>query len=162
MARVFKADIRRDTRCESCGTEYFYIQALEVTEGDSSRFDAKIEKAVATGVEAVPCPECGRLTAEMHRQRRRDLLVTLASVAGMAFAGLIVFGALEEGTLLYGLAILAGLAGIYYVLQLLAWPFAPRFKRKFAIRPGREDEAHPEAKARLEVWRAGQRPDASL
>jgi hypothetical protein len=153
MARKFKADIRRDVTCGSCSTPYFYFQALEVDEYDSSKFDAKVQDAIANGVGVAPCPRCGHMNDEMRKAHRKSLVTHIGGLALCAALLVIVFSVWSGGVVVYGLGILAGLGAIGYALMLLAWPFQPMLNKGDSVVEGEEDKASPEAREKLAAWR---------
>lgn len=156
MARQFKADIRRDTRCAQCSAGYYYFHAVEVDEGDSSTFEARIRDAVANGVGVAPCPVCGSLNPEMKAAHMKNLRTRLLGV--LASVALLLFGLmmLEQGALFFILLPAAGLSLIYYGVMTLIWFFEPNTNRKHSIQPGFEDKASEKAREQLAAWKAAQ------
>ena len=154
MKRVYKADVRRDTACGSCGTDYFYFDAIEVDDQNTDDFDAKILKEIQEGTGVVPCPKCGKMSKAMKSKWMKDglymLLGALACLGGLVLMVVV----LDGGVLLWGLGLLCllGLAGC--TLGLLAWPLTPWLGKDEAILPGEEDRAKPGARKKYEAWLA--------
>ena len=132
MGRTYKADVRRDVTCESCGAGYHYIHAVEVSEGDPDKFDAKIRKAVETGMDLVPCPACGKASAAMWQAFRGEIFKNGLIVAALLTAALLLLLMADtSGLLFYGLIIILSLAALGYVfllIQILLKPVVNRDK----------------------------------
>ncbi|WP_417490954.1 hypothetical protein [Maricaulis sp.] len=156
MGRKFKADIRRDVVCEDCDTGYFYFHDVEVDEGDSSKFDDKIRKAVETGVGVAPCPRCGHMNPEIRAAHLKSLWSHLGGLA--LTGGLLAFGLLmlDQGALMFVLLPLAGLGMLGFAGMLVSWPFQPAANRKHSLVPGEEDQASEEARTKFAAWQAAQ------
>lgn len=147
--------LRCDTTCESCGTDYFYIDEVEVKETDSTKYFEKLEKMRVEGTRVVPCPSCKKMSKTMWKRWFGEGVSMLFAAAACLGGLVLIMSLFDDGVvLLWGLGLIC-LAGLgLTVLGLLAWPFEPLINRGDAILPGREDEAKDDAKIRWMAWNA--------
>lgn len=158
MARQFKADIRRDASCRSCGTNFYYFHSLKIDEYDSEKFDAKVRDAVANSVGVAPCPACGSLNPEMRSAHQKALMGHLIG-AGVCLGVLgLAWLMLEQRALFYVLIPVVALALLGYLGAIGVWFFEPKLNRKHSIIPGKEQEASEKARGQLAAWKASQTP----
>lgn len=103
--------VARNVRCEKCGKWYHYMLLREGTadatrghEGEAAdaaaaRAAYRLMRNLETGVEVVPCPECGWVSAEMagEAKRRAGRPWTWTSIGLLSAAGLILLFAYAPG-----------------------------------------------------------------
>jgi hypothetical protein len=103
--------VARNVKCEKCGRWYHYMLLREGT-ADAGRSDEseaadaaaawasyRLTRGLETGVDVVPCPDCGWVQAEMagEARRRAGRPWTWISVCLLGAAGLILLFAYAPG-----------------------------------------------------------------
>jgi len=153
MSAMSKRLLRCDTSCENCGTDYFYIDEVEIKEPDHAKYFEKLEKMQAEGTKVVPCPSCKKMNKAMWKRWWGEGFAMLFAAAACVGGLVLIMALFDEGVvLMWGLGLLC-LGGLLMTgLGLLVWPFEPLMNRGDAILPGREDEATGDAKIRWMAW----------
>lgn len=159
MTKVFihKRNLCRHATCDSCGTDYLYLDDIEIKAYDPDQLPKKLQEEIDKGIGIVPCPNCGKMSTAMLRQWIGGGVAGFAMIALFGGGLALVVTQIKEGSdLKWGLAFLCGAGLAFSAFSMLFWPFAPLMNKGNAIIPDQLERAKPAARVKYEVWLATQ------
>jgi hypothetical protein len=119
--------------CHGCGCEYRYRFKEKLLADDPDEALGRARRTILRkGLRDIPCPDCGRRTAPIHRSRKTVLAAGLAAMA--VFTALLALAVWKVHTLKLFAGAIAGVGATVFAVSYIQWLFwtrnAPSEKRR--------------------------------